>query len=185
MKSFSQVSKRLALILILPVLLVFPGCWFFDKKGETESDKSAAETPTYKEQLSVKDSESGLYHYDPDKGDVPEPEPTESADGEIFLGAIKNQGEAWRQAQAAVDDNRELWRRDPDQVVLAEKTTYGFYPKDKYALIQQAPLENGTNALVYSIGHGQETYIAILGLAFPERGEESIWVWQEIRKHEN
>ena len=184
MKSCFPISKFVPLLLVLPILLAFSGCWFFDEKGATEPDKSSA-TPTYKEQLSVKDSEAGLYHYDPDKTDEPEAEPTESGDGEIFLGVIKDQGEKWRQAQAAVDDGRELWRRDPEQVVLAEKTTYGFYPKDKYALIQQVPLENGTNVLVFSIGHGQDTYIVILGLAFPERGEESIWVWKEIRKNEN
>lgn len=181
-KNTIRISKTRVTIsvLLLAVCLVFSGCQIFKPPAEKQEEKQ----PEYKDDLQVRDNGDSIVHYDAGKTeDIQGAE--EVPEGEIVIGSVSYESGELDEFQEAVDNGQEKWRLDPEQVLIAEKEEYGFYPKDKYALIQQTQMPDGSTGLVYSIGHGQETYIAILALADPEKGEESIWIWKEIQKNEN
>ncbi|MFC1721625.1 hypothetical protein ACFL0Z_01785 [Patescibacteria group bacterium] len=182
MKKCIPLSKKL-IVWSIPVFLavVFAGCTVFQPPAEEEQPKE----PMVNNELSVTENKGDIVKFDPDKqaeeADVAE---EEGSDEDIILGPVQNNADELDGLQAKIDEEeKEEWRTDPEQVLIASKEDYGFYPKDKYALVQMTDPESGqSEKAAFAIQHGQESYIAVLAKAFPDK-ENSIWVWTSIKKN--
>lgn len=184
-KNLSVPKIILGMTLLLSFSLILTGCDWFYPPAEDEQSESEPE-PEYENKLAVRGDEDSIVAYDVEADENKKAESDEEVIGEegnIQLGEVEYESGELTDLQEKVDNGEEVWRQDPEQVVIAEKEEYGFFPKDQFSLIQKTRGADGAEWLVYALGHGEETYIAFLGPAFPDR-EDSIWVWREVRKNE-
>jgi len=180
------IPKTLLVItLLFSFSLILTGCdWFYppaeDEQAEAESE------PEYENKLAVRGDEDNIVAYDAEaakNADTQSDDELDAEESDIKLGEVEYESGELTALQEKVAGGEEIWRRDPEQVLIAEKEEYGFFPKDQFSLIQKTRGADGSEWLVYALGHGEETYIAFLGPAFPDQ-ENSIWVWCEVRKNE-
>ena len=177
---YSRLSKKI-LAWSLPVVCVFAGsgCTWWPAKSDEPANKQAE----VNDELNVTENDGAIVRYDPDKENQSAETETTVSEDDIVLGPVKNDTEQLKSDQTAVDEGKELWRQDPEQVLLAYKEDYGFYPKDKYALAQQTPAQPGQPAqAVFAVQHGQKSYVVVLQPAFPDQ-EKSIWVWTSVSEN--
>lgn len=106
-------------------------------------------------------------------------------DSDIVVGEIKLDMDQMEELQNNVELGQEEWRLDPVQVLMSQKHEYGFNPNDEFGVIQQVAATDMQPAqTIFAIEHNDKNYIVFLVQPFPEKGEEGIWAWREVRLNE-
>ncbi len=183
MKKCIPTSKKIIFGLIaLALVFGLSGCQVFYPPKEEDS-RSEEPDRTEDEKLEVTEHEDQIVAYQPEDSEADTEDAIAVEEGDITLGQIESDQAELEALQEKVNNGEERWRVDPEQVLIAEKEEYGFFPKDQFSFIQKTPGADGSEWLVYAVGHGEEAYLVILGPAFPDQ-EDSIWIWREIQPNE-